>query len=143
VDTNYGGEDGLNQAIELCEDVLKDVKLSKEKKVIQAFFNEINLDTGKYCFTMKETMTCLEMGAVDVLIVYENLSDMKDEEPFVDWIAENYKSYGCTLAFVSDRSSEGTQFAEGFGGIGGILRYRVDMDHCMEDYSSIDDNEIF
>ncbi|AFN82966.1 peptide chain release factor subunit 1 [Encephalitozoon romaleae SJ-2008] len=144
VDTNYGGEGGLNQAIELCEDILKDVKLSKEKKVLQKFFNEINTESGKFCFTMKETMQCLEMGAVETLIVYENLSDVRDEELFVDWIAENYKNFGCTLVFVSDKSAEGTQFIEGFGGIGGILRYRVDMEDQMDgDYSSVDDDEIF
>jgi len=143
VDTNYGGEDGLNQAIELCEDVLKDVKLSKEKKVIQGFFNEINTDSGKFCFTMKETMQCLEMGAVETLIVYENISDIKDEELFVDWIAENYKNFGCSLVFISDKSSEGTQFIEGFSGIGGIVRYRIDMEMHEEDYSSLEDDEIF
>ncbi|WUR03443.1 eukaryotic peptide chain release factor subunit 1 (ETF1) [Vairimorpha necatrix] len=144
VDTNYGGESGLNQAIELCEDVLKDVKLSKEKKILQEFFNEINLDTGKYCFTLKETMYCLEMGAVETLIVWENSAEMKEEETFVDWIAENYKNYGCTLVFVSDKSSEGTQFVEGFGGIGGILRYKVELNgYCDEEYFSDDDDAPF
>nr|AGE95401.1 peptide chain release factor subunit 1 [Encephalitozoon cuniculi] len=144
VDTNYGGESGLNQAIELCEDVLKDVKLSKEKKILQRFFNEINTESGRFCFTMRDTMQCLEMGAVETLIVYEGLSELKDEELFVDWIAENYKSFGCILAFVSDKSAEGMQFIEGFGGVGGILRYRVDMeDHLDGDYSSVDDEEIF
>lgn len=144
VDTNYGGEGGLSQAIELCEDVLKDVKLSKEKKVLQAFFNEINTETNKFCFTMKDTMQCLEMGAVETLIVYENLPDTREEELFVDWIAENYKNFGCTLMFVSEKSSEGTQFIEGFGGVGGILRYRVDMEEQVEeDHSSLDDEDIF
>ncbi|EOB11731.1 peptide chain release factor subunit 1 [Nosema bombycis CQ1] len=144
VDTNYGGESGLNQAIELSEDVLKDVKLSKEKKILQDFFTEISIDSGKYCFTMKETMYCLELGAVETLIVYENLKDMRDEETFVDWIAENYKDFGCTLVFVSDKSSEGTQFVEGFGGIGGILRYKVDVHNDIEEsFSSVDDDDIF
>jgi peptide chain release factor subunit 1 len=31
------------------------------------------------------------------------------------------------LEFVTDRSSEGTQFVKGFGGIGGILRWKVDF----------------
>lgn len=203
VDTNYGGEMGLNQAIELCEDVLKDVKLSKEKKVLQDFFYEIGMDTGKYCFSFKETLYCLELGAVDTLIVYEEFSggrefkecdnasngysscnvdgnscnldgnnnsinnnninninnninnsnninnnfnnnNTQQEESFVDWIAENYKDYGCKLVFVSDKSSEGTQFVEGFGGIGGILRYKVDLNTEYEgDYSSVEDDDIF
>ena len=31
------------------------------------------------------------------------------------------------LEIVTDRSQEGSQFCKGFGGIGGILRYRVDF----------------
>lgn len=29
--------------------------------------------------------------------------------------------------FVTNRSQEGSQFVKGFGGIGGILRYKVDF----------------
>lgn len=49
------------------------------------------------------------------------------EENFVDWLAQNYTKFGCTLELISDRSQEGTQFVRGFGGIGGILRYKMDM----------------
>ncbi len=45
----------------------------------------------------------------------------------VEWLANNYKNYGCKLEFVADRSGEGTQFVKGFGGIGGILRWKVDF----------------
>ncbi len=40
-----------------------------------------------------------------------------------------FNSYfsGTALEFVTDRSQEGMQFRKGFGGIGGILRYRVDF----------------
>lgn len=42
-------------------------------------------------------------------------------------MAENYKQFGCNLEFITDRSSEGTQFVKGFGGIGGNLRWKVDF----------------
>mmetsp|Transcript_826 Transcript_826/g.489 ORF Transcript_826/g.489 Transcript_826/m.489 type:complete len:86 (-) Transcript_826:22-279(-) len=45
----------------------------------------------------------------------------------VEWMANNYKQFGCNLEFVTDRSGEGTQFVKGFGGIGGILRWKVDF----------------
>ncbi len=45
----------------------------------------------------------------------------------VEWLANHYKNYGCKLEFVTDRSGEGTQFVKGFGGIGGILRWKVDF----------------
>lgn len=31
------------------------------------------------------------------------------------------------MEIVTDKSQEGSQFVKGFGGIGGILRYRVDF----------------
>ena len=41
--------------------------------MISSFFEEISRDTGKYCFGIKDTLTALEMGAVEILILYENL----------------------------------------------------------------------
>lgn len=133
VDTNYSGKNGLNQAIELCEDVLKDVRFSKEKKILQKFFEELNLNTGMYCYGFKATISCLESGAIDTLIVWENLDLEYEDTLFIDWIAENYKVYGCKLVFVSDKSGEGTQFVEGFGGLGGILRYKIDIETFDEE----------
>lgn len=50
-----------------------------------------------------------------------------DCQPLLEWLANNYTSFGTTLEFVTDKSQEGAQFCKGFGGIGGILRYRVDF----------------
>jgi len=58
--------------------------------------------------------------------------------PLVEWFANNYKNFGAQLEFVTNRSQEGSQFVKGFGGIGGILRYKVDfMEH---DYDDDDDD---
>lgn len=37
------------------------------------YFDEISQDTGKYCFGVDDTLKAMEMGAVDTLIVWENL----------------------------------------------------------------------
>lgn len=37
------------------------------------YFDEISQDTGRYCFGVLDTLRALEMGAVDTLIVWENL----------------------------------------------------------------------
>ena len=50
-----------------------------------------------------------------------------DKLQLIEWFANNYKSFGTTLEFVTDKSQEGTQFVKGFGGLGGILRYYVDF----------------
>jgi len=165
-DVSYGGLQGFNQAIELSADTLVNVKLMKEKKLLQKFMDEISLDTGKYCFAVDDTFKALELGACQHLIIWENLDverivlrntstseetvihltkqqqanenhfndpetgvelEVTEKESLVEWFANNYKQFGCNLEFVTDRSGEGTQFVKGFGGIGGILRWKVDF----------------
>ncbi len=45
--------------------------------------------------------------------------------------------FGANLEFVTSRSEEGAQFVKGFGGIGGLLRYKVDF----QNLTSIDEDE--
>ncbi|EMR10594.1 eukaryotic peptide chain release factor subunit 1 [Pneumocystis murina B123] len=73
VDISYGGENGFNQAIELVSDILSNVKFIQEKRLIQKYFDEISQDTGKYCYGVEDTLKSLELGAVETVIVWENL----------------------------------------------------------------------
>jgi peptide chain release factor subunit 1 len=77
VDVSYGGENGFNQAIELAAEALGNVKFIQEKKLIGKYFDEISQDSGRYCFGVQETLKALEMGAVEILIVWENLEIMR------------------------------------------------------------------
>ena len=45
--------------------------LIQEKKLRGQYFDEINQDTGKYCFGVEDTLKAFEMGTVEILIVYE------------------------------------------------------------------------
>ena len=178
VDVSYGGENGFNQAIELAADSLANVKFVQEKRLIQKYFDEISTESGKYCFGLDDTFRALEMGAVETLIVWENLEhtrhvlrdsegrehvillnkeqeqeedrsrftdkatgaemeEVEEPQPLLEWIAENYKQFGTNLEFVTDSSQEGMQFCKGFGGIGGILRYKV----AFEDLAMYDEQE--
>jgi len=184
VDVSYGGENGFSQAIELSADTLANVKFVQEKKLISRLFDEISKDTGKYVFGVEDTLQCLEMGAVETLIVFESLEvyryslqntatgetvvkhlteeqakdskhfhdeetgvelETKEKELLVEWIAEQYKNFGAVLEFVTDKSQEGSQFNRGFGGIGGLLRYAVDLAQfeepkSFEDFYDDDDD---
>lgn len=73
VDISYGGENGFNQAIELAADALQNVKFIQEKKLIGRYFDEISQDTGRYVYGVEDTLKGLEMGAVEILICWENL----------------------------------------------------------------------
>lgn len=58
--------------------------------------------------------------------------EVVDSMPFLEWLAEKHRDFGATLEFVSDRSSEGNQFVKGFGGIGAILRYKVNFEQLVD-----------
>ena len=77
VDISYGGENGFNQAIELSAETLANVKFVQEKKLLTEYFEEISQDTGKFCYGIDDTLKALELGAVEFLIVYENLETVR------------------------------------------------------------------
>jgi peptide chain release factor subunit 1 len=172
VDVSYGGENGFNQAIELSQECLTNVKFVQEKKVLSKFYEEISTDSGLVVFGIADTMKVLETGAIELLLLYENmdmwrvvLKNKEDETTSIvflnsdqitdpkyykdantkaeletveslqlsEWLAENYVNFGATLNFITDKSSEGFQFVKGFGGIGGFLRYKVDVDKMDAD----------
>ncbi|CAL9732622.1 eukaryotic peptide chain release factor subunit 1 [Monosporozyma unispora] len=179
VDISYGGENGFNQAIELSAEALSNVKFVQEKKLLDNYFDQISQDTGKFCYGIDDTLKALDLGAVETLIVFENLDtiryvfkdsedqeiikmvgpkskdksyvldkatgkemDLIEEKALVEWLAENYKNYGATLEFITDKSQEGSQFVTGFGGIGGLLRYKVNFEQLIDesDDEYYDDN---
>ena len=63
--------------------------------------------------------------------------DVQDQTLLIEWFAENYKTFGTTLEFVTNRSQEGSQFCKGFGGIGGLLRWKVNFG----DFDADDDED--
>jgi len=73
VDVSYGGQNGFNQAIELSAESLSNVKFIREKKLLAHYFSEISQSTNKYCFGVQDTLFALEQGAIETLIVWDNL----------------------------------------------------------------------
>jgi len=171
IDVSYGGERGFDQAIEQSAETIGSVKLLREKRVLEQYFEEVQRDTGKYCFSVRDTIQALEMGAVDTLLVWEDLEvkrnemqnketgdtvvehlskeqeeaefagngspvfNVTKEETLLEWIYQNHQRFGCNLELVSARTGAGQQFAQGFGGIGGVLRWKIDFadDHDADE----------
>ena len=171
VDIAYGGQRGLGQAIELVAECLGNVRLVQEKKLLRRFLEEIHRDTGRYCFMIGDTMRALEMGAVEILLVWEQLTMerhevtdpatreekilflpkdadlgsyiVRDSMQVTEWFANHYKDFGTTLEFVNDHTDEGNQFVKGFSGVGGILRWKMAGEEEEADYVLDDDMEAF
>ncbi|KAJ1998884.1 translation termination factor eRF1, partial [Coemansia thaxteri] len=71
--------------------------------------------------------------------------EVKETEPMLEWLANVYKDKGAALEIITDRSTEGSQFVKGFGGIGGMLRWKLDvsqMDGDQDDMYYNDDDEV-
>jgi peptide chain release factor subunit 1 len=65
--------------------------------------------------------------------------EVVDKISLVEWFADNYTKFGTQLEFVTNRSQEGNQFCKGFGGVGGLLRWKVDFaEHSEETYTGLD-----
>lgn len=183
VDIAYGGENGFNQAIELASESLLNVRFVAEKKLLGRLFEEIDKDSGKFCYGIRDVIQAIEQGAIETLIIWEDLEmdrlvlknkethesqvqfftpeqraacgnsfkdtsgvdlELIEECPVTEYFAENYKQISCKLEFVSDKSEEGSQFCRGFGGIGGILRYKCDFyDHNYEQNNDDDEDSEF
>ena len=142
LDISYGGEMGLNQAIDVAKNDLSNLPLIKEKEVINKFFEHLKNDTGLCIYGIKETLQAIEASVVDVLILNEGFNykykpsteaseseliknDCSSDDPlFTEWVAENYQKLGCQVYYVTTNTGEGMQFWKGFSGIGGILRYQ-------------------
>lgn len=68
-----------------------------------------------------------------------------ENELLSEWLAVHYKDFGAELEFVTDKSPEGTQFLKGFTGLGGFLRYKMDVEHLIgeqEEWTGDDDDFI-
>jgi len=167
VDTSYGGENGFNQAIELSQEALANTKFIHEKKILERFFDHISRGTGEICYGITDTNSALEMGAVETLIVWEELPGLRcvmknastgetkvvyltkenlvdeahfkdpngdileiiESQNFVDWLSEKReRRRGSRLELITNKSQDGAQFCAGFGGIGAILRWRIEME---------------
>ncbi|KAJ3452718.1 eukaryotic peptide chain release factor subunit [Anaeramoeba flamelloides] len=53
-----------------------------------------------------------------------------------EWLLENYSNYSSNISVVTDNSSEGSQFVQGFNGIAAILRYAKSFDYDSDDDDS-------
>ena len=104
VDVSYGGDNGLQETIRLCSDLLSDLKLTQERQLLDEFFTHIHMSSTNdesnmlsYAIGANETAVILNEGGaglIDRVLVWEDLPtkrfvyERRDQEPLVI-IAEN------------------------------------------------------
>ncbi|KAF3653937.1 hypothetical protein FXO37_16713 [Capsicum annuum] len=70
--------------------------------------------------------------------------EIQDNYDYMTGFVNEYRIFGCNLEFITTKSQEGSQFSRGLDGIGGILRYQLDVrafDNLSDDGEIYEDSE--
>lgn len=77
VDTSYTGEFGIREVIDKSMDVLNEIDVMREKKLVQRFLQELVSDDGLASYGEKEVRHNLQMGAVEILLLSEDMNSQR------------------------------------------------------------------
>jgi peptide chain release factor subunit 1 len=115
---------GINEVIKLLEmgAVKKIIVCESINYIRRTLMNKENKEETKIAYVNPDQDRAVESKWMT-----------SDEIDFLEWLAENYKKYGIVLSIVTANTDLGSQFMKGFGGVGAILRYKVNMDLLDED----------
>ncbi len=72
-DTAYTDESGLSELVNAAADKLQDLELMGQKNAVRAFFKELISDSGKVAYGETQVRANLEINAVDMLLLSEDL----------------------------------------------------------------------
>ena len=118
-DLSYTGDFGLKELVDKSQDVLADEEIAREKKLMQRFFEKLATDPDIVAYGEKEVKKALDMGAVDIILISEDISDDQIEE-----FEQKAIELGSSLEIISTETREGVQLRD-IGKIAAILRYKL------------------
>ena len=118
-DLSYTGEFGLQELLEKSQDILAKEEVAAEKKIMGRFFTLLSTKPRMVSYGKDEVMRLLKMGAVDVLLLSEDLDDQTIDEFEIE-----AKNVSTEVIIISTETREGVQLRD-MGKIGAILRYEA------------------
>jgi peptide chain release factor subunit 1 len=164
-DTGYTDEYGLRELYEAAHDTLEQRGLTREKDLVNEFLAEVRQEGGKFTYGEKQIRHALTIGAVDTLLLSEqlrrqrvelacpqcehaweetteDLEKLEDNPPtcpecnhdgtnigetvdVVKELTQMADDMGTTVEIISTESEEGQMLMNAFGGMAGILRFRI------------------
>ncbi len=160
-DVGYTDEYGLQELVNKAATTLQNMEVFKERELLHRFFREIRKpDGGLAVYGEKEVRDALEKGAVDTLLISENLRryrvtwrcpqcgkeiketvkgepqekicpecnvpmDIVEKRDLIEEYYDIAEQFNTSVELISNESEEGKIFANAFGGIAAILRYRL------------------
>ena len=77
LDLGYSGREGVRELVDKGADVLKDVRLVEEKRLVQKFLAEVNKQMGLAVYGLPRVMDALRKASAEVVLVSEDLDMMR------------------------------------------------------------------
>ena len=77
LDLGYSGREGIREMVEKAADVLKDVRLVEEKKLVQKFLFEVNRQGGLAIYGLPRVIDALQKASAEVVLVSEDLDTVR------------------------------------------------------------------
>ena len=116
-DLSYTGDFGMEELLERSEDVLANEEVAQEKKIMGEFFDRLSKKPGTVAYGEVDVMKKLKLGAVEVILVSDDLDDDK-----IDELETEVKKVGTEIKIISTETREGVQLKE-MGMVAAMLRY--------------------
>lgn len=116
-DLTYTDESGLHHLVDKSRDVLAKEEIMEEKQLMQKFLEFLAKEPEKVSYGLDQVKKALEFGAVDTLLLSEDLDDKTLEE--LEDKAEQLKT---KVKIISTETREGVQLKD-MGKVAAILRY--------------------
>jgi peptide subunit release factor 1 (eRF1)/intein/homing endonuclease len=73
LDLGYSGREGVRELVEKAGDILKDVRLVEEKRLVQKFLAEVNRQEGLAVYGLPRVIEALQKASADVVLVSDDL----------------------------------------------------------------------
>ena len=73
LDLGYSGREGVRELVEKAGDILKDVRLVEEKKLVQKFLAEVNNQGGLAVYGLPRVIDALQKASAEVVLVSDDL----------------------------------------------------------------------
>lgn len=119
VDVAYQGDQGLKEVVLKAKSVVQTQLYRDAAEAMEEFKSHLARGTGMVVYGDRDVKTAVEMGAVKTLLVHEDREDLEEWKE----LAENYS--GAQVVVIPRSLPESEWFKNTFGGLAGILRYKI------------------
>lgn len=112
--------ESLERLVSQARDAIDSVVEQEERELMSRFFRALHTDDEHATYGEDHVQKALEYGAVDKLLVSEELN----RDRIMEW-EELVENQGGELVIVSNTFTEGEQLVTAFDGVAAILRYQI------------------